>query len=322
MRHVDVFDNLSSGGFVKDRSNNHHSVRVGYMGPGVSTFGYQALQKFFANKGFETIEPVEFNNHGEVCWAVGNMDVDYGVVGIENVIDGVVAETVRAIESVDSHLGLKIWGEVTLPIELFYMNQSGDETQIKKLISHKTAIGQSRKFVSTLQALGIIINDLSDDQKTSTSRGAELASEDPEVAAIASKAALENFGLKLVREESVTDYKNSATRFWILGKQHARFENSGDVKSKFKTCFLANLEQTASGVLYKTLGVFASHEISVLLIYPSPILGKRWEYTFVLEVSGYVSEPRMLEAWEDFRKLGISLLPLRFLGSYPDVTSL
>lgn len=289
-------------------------IKVGYLGPGTNTFGYQALKKFFSKKGFKNIEAVAFANHSEVCSAVGNMEVDYGVVAIENVIDGVVAETIRAIESVDSHLGLKIWGEVILPIELFYMSKSGDESLVKKLFSHQTAIGQCRKLMSHLQGCGIPI-----EVQPSTSRGAEIAKDDPEVAALASRAALKNFGLKLIREESVTDYQNSATRFWVLGKEHARL--GGDMASKFKTCFLANLEQTASGVLHKTLGVFADKGISVLLVYPSPILGKKWEYTFVLEVGGHVSEQRMIDAWEDFRRLGISLLPLRFLGSYPNAMS-
>lgn len=295
-----------------------NKTRVGYLGPGVNTFGYQALEKFFKKKCYKGIEAIPFTNHSEVCAAVGSMDIDYGVVASENVIDGIVAETIRAIESVDSHLGLKIWGEVTLPIELYYMSKSGDESLVKKLLSHQTAIGQCRRLISQLQERGIPI-----EVQPSTSRGAEIAASDPEVAALASKVALKNFKLKLIYKDSVTDYANSATRFWILGKKHAPFEKSDgkSVPQKFKTCFLASLEQTASGVLHKTFGVFANKGISVLLIYPSPVLGKKWEYTFVLEVSGHVSETRMIEAWEDFRELGISLLPLRFLGSYLDTTS-
>lgn len=289
-------------------------IKVGYLGPGTNTFGYQALQKFLASKGINSIEAMPYKEHSGICLAVGNMDVDYGVVAIENVIDGVVIETIRAIESVDSHLGLKIWGEVTLPIELFCMNKSGDKSQVKRLISHEKALGQCSKLVAQFRAAGVTI-----EAEESTARSAEIAASDPEVAALAARVALESFNLKLIQEESATDYKNSATRFWVLGKEHARLGE--DTASMFKTCFLANLEQTASGVLHKTLGVFADNGISVLLVYPSPILGKKWEYTFVLEVSGHVSEPRMIEAWEDFRKLGISLLPLRFLGSYPDTTS-
>lgn len=293
-------------------------IKVGYLGPGTNTFGYQALKKFFSKKDFKNIQAVDIKDHSEVCLAVGNMDVDYGVVAIENVIDGVVIETIRAIESVDSHLGLKIWGEVTLPIELFCMSKSGDKSLVKRLVSHEKALGQCSKFVSQFRARGVTI-----EAGESTARSAEITSNDPGVAALASMVALKSFGLKLIQEESVTDYKNSATRFWILGKKHARLEKGDSEKAvtKYKTCFLVNLEQTASGVLHKTLGVFANKGISVLLMYPNPISGKKWEYTFVLEVSGHVSEPRMIDAWEDFRELGVSLLPMRFLGSYPDTTS-
>lgn len=294
------------------------AIKVGYLGPGTNTFGYQALQKFFAEKGVKSIEAVAFKEHSGICFAVGNMEVDYGVVGIENVIDGVVLETLRSIESVDSHLGLKIWGEVTLQIELFCMSKSGDISRVKRLISHEKALGQCSKLVSKFRENGIVIQ-----AEASTGRSAEIAAEQLDVAALASRSALKGFGLKLIQEESATDYKNSATRFWVLGKKHAQLEKSDAAEPmvRYKTCFLANLEQTASGVLHKTLGVFADNGISVLIIYPSPILGKKWEYTFVLEVSGHVSEPRMINAWEDFRKLGISLVPLRFLGSYPDTTS-
>lgn len=218
---------------------------VGYLGPGTNTFGYQALSKFFSGRGFRNVEAVPFPSHDKVCLAVGNMDVDYGVVAVENVIDGVVAETIRAIESVDSHLGIKVWGEVILPIELFLMNKSGNEASIKKLLSHQTAIGQCRKLVSQLQERGIPI-----EVQSSTSRGAEIAVVDSSVAALASRVALKSFKLKLVHKDSVTDYENSRTRFWILGKEHAKLEKKGDgeiVATKFKTCFLANLSKQHLG---------------------------------------------------------------------------
>ncbi len=113
----------------------------------------------------------------------------------------------------------------------------------------------------------------------------------------------------------MTDHKNSVTRFWILGKEHE--QKTG----KDKTCFLVNLEQSAKGVLHKTLGVLAKRELNVLILYPSPILGKQWEYTFLVEVSGHIDDTALLEAWEEFRELGISLHPMQFLGSYPDATS-
>ena len=240
------------------------------------------------------------------------MEITYGVVGVENVIDGVVAETVRAMETVDSHLGVKICGEVTMPIELFYMSKNGRKEQPKRLLSHEKAIGQCGTFVSHLRSKGVVV-----ETRSSTGQAAKEAAENPEIAALASSLAQKNYRLQLIEKESVTDHKNSVTRFWILGKQHAPKSEHGN-----KTCFLVNLEQAQAGVLYKTLGVFASRGISVLLVFPSPILGKQWEYTFLIEVAGYITDEAMDKAWNEFRSLGISLKPMHFLGSYPDATSI
>lgn len=289
------------------------TVDVGYLGPDACTFGYQALAKYFNHNNKDCHDkpnPVPFKDHFGICQAVGSMQTRYGVVAIENVIDGVVAETVRALETVDSHLGVKICGEVAVPIELFYMSKNGRKDTPKRLISHEKALGQCSRFVSDLRTKGVVT-----ETRSSTGLAAKEAAENPEVAALASVLALKNYKLQLIENESVVDHKNSVTRFWILGKQHAQ------KSEKDKTCFLVNLEQSASGVLHKTLGVFADQGIGVLLMYPSPILGKQWEYTFMVEVSGYITDEKMNKAWNNFRALGISLQPMHFLGSYPDATS-
>jgi len=100
------------------------NTKVGYLGPNMSTFGYMAAEKFFLKtKEERKVEFVPYKTHEDVCLAVGKKEVNYGVVAIENVIDGVVTETIRAVEDVDGHLGLKVWAEVVVPIELFYLRK-------------------------------------------------------------------------------------------------------------------------------------------------------------------------------------------------------
>lgn len=72
--------------------------------------------------------------------------------------------------------------------------------------------------------------------------------------------------------------------------------------------------------MHKTLKLFADRNINVALIHPSPIRGKEWEYTFVIEVECHISDERMNGLWDEFCMLGISLQPLRFLGSYETKT--
>lgn len=290
------------------------SSKVGYLGPNMSTFGYVAAENFFLKSGEKgnDVELVSYKTHEEVCLAVGRKEVNYGVVAIENVIDGVVTETIRAVDDVDGHLGLKAWAEIVVPIELFFLRKENVSEPPKKLISHAVAIRQCSEFISALRKE---IKDLVVEVRDSTGVAAEEASTDNSIGVIASLKACEAYGLVRVRQESVADHKNSRTRFWIIGKEHA------DRTGKDKTCFLINLEQSVPGSLSKTLNIFSNRNINLLLIYPCPIPGKHWEYTFLLEFQGYVTDKKMEEAWLEFRKLGLSLNPPRFIGSYPDTTS-
>jgi len=289
------------------------NTKVGYLGPNMSTFGYMAAEKFFLKtKEERKVEFVPYKTHEDVCLAVGKKEVNYGVVAIENVIDGVVTETIRAVEDVDGHLGLKVWAEVVVPIELFYLRKENISEPPKKLISHAVAIRQCSEFISKLREE---IKELVVEVRDSTGVAAEEAARDQSLVVIASSKACEMNNLIRIYPESVTDHKNSRTRFWIIGKEHA------DRTGKDKTCFLINLEQSVPGSLSKTLNIFSNREINLLLIYPCPIPGKHWEYTFLLEFQGYVTDKKMEEAWLEFRKLGLSLNPPRFIGSYPDITS-
>lgn len=291
-------------------------TKVGYLGPNMSTFGYLAAEKCFLQQDGKAensdVEFVSYKNHEEICLAAGKKEIKFGVVAIENVIDGVVPETVRAIENVDGYLGLKVQAEVVVPIELFCMRSKDTEQSFKKLVSHPVAVRQCSKFVSKLQEEnpGLVV-----EYNDSTGAAAEEASKNPEVAVIASAKACQIYGLEYIHDGSVTDHKDSLTRFWVISKEHA------DRSGKDKTCFLVNLEQSVPGSLWKAIGVFASRGINLLLIYPCPVPGKQWEYTFLLELEGYVTDKKMDEAWLEFRKLGLSLTPPRFIGSYPNTTS-
>lgn len=261
------------------------AIKVGYLGSDASTFGYMAMRQYFQKIGLD-IEPKGFGSHAEICEKVGRNHIDFGVVAIENVLDGVVTETARTIEKIDNQLGLAIQGEVLLPIKLYAASKTGSYDDIKKLISHRSALGQCSLFVSRLEARGIVT-----DVRSSTGVAAQEASSNPEVAALASLDAVNECGLLLIEPDSVTNHGNSATRFWILGKKHA--ERTGNDK----TCFLVNLEQAQFGALHKTFGVFAQEKINILLIYPIPIFGKMWEYTFLVEVQGHIDDDSITNAW-------------------------
>ncbi|MDO8452025.1 MAG: prephenate dehydratase domain-containing protein [bacterium] len=283
-------------------------IRVGYLGVDQFTFGYMAMSQYFTGR---TIESVKHNTHADICESVGNKKVKLGVVAIENTLDGMVPETARAMERADRRFGVKILGEFILPIKLYYANSSGNPTDAKKVLSHPSALGQCSYFVRKLWDQGV-----SNESRSSTSEAAKEASANGSIAVLSSIEAIKHYNLKLLEEKSITNHESSATRFWIIGKEHAK--RTGDDK----TCFLVSLDQQKVGSLYKTFGVFAETGVNVYVIYPISIFGKQWEYTFMIEVKGHIDDAPIKKACESFETLGIALHGMQFLGSYPNKSDL
>jgi chorismate mutase/prephenate dehydratase len=267
------------------------------------------MQKYFTGTD---IEPVKYPTHLDICNAVASKKVSLGVVAIENTLDGVVAESARAVEKVDSHKGLKILGEVVLPIKMYYANRTGDSSSVKKVISHPAALGQCNYFVKELSDTGI----LSESRSSTSAAAKETAESDGSIAVLSSIEAIEHYGLKLLKQDSVTNHPTSATRFWIIGKAHA--DRTGDDK----TCFLVNLQQSQPGGLEKTLRVFSDEGVNVYILYPISIFGKQWEYTFLIEVKGHIDDPAVDRASNNFDQLGLAFRSMQFLGSYPNKSGL
>lgn len=278
--------------------------KVAYLGPEDVTFGYMAGEKFFSGRD---VEFVSFTSHAKVAEAVGMGITAYGIVAIENVISGVIPETARAVDDMDAKYGVKICGEVELPIQLFYLRKDPALSTPEKILSHSSPIDQCRRFVNEMQKEGVTF-----EIRGSTGQVAKEASENPNFGVLASSKAEEVFGLKRVKSDSVTDTKNNFTRFWVLSKQHYLNQE----RRPSKTCFLLNLIQSQPGALQKSLDTFASCGINLLIIYPIPIPGKKWEYTFMIEFSGHINDQLMSDAWDTLIGLGIIVGHPHFLGSY------
>jgi len=289
------------------------ATKVAFLGPAGATFGHRAAKKAF--KGKRGVVFIPCSSHNEVVRRVGEMEVDYGVVAVENVIDGLVTETIHSIEDYTSKNGVFVHGETVLPIDLQLFRKEESASLPRLVLTHQSPVGQCRRFIAKLQELGVEVGI-----RSSTGSAAEEASNNPEIAVIASPEAGKKYKLhavdikKMFGEDHIADSAVNYTRFWILNKNyHERTGND-------KTCFLINLTQTEKGALWKTLGHFASKEnaANLLIVYPHPIPGKPWEYTFFMEFAGHIDDPEISDSWSTLRASGLSLSAPRLLGSYPN----
>lgn len=303
-------------------------VKVGYLGPDTpngpdtTTFGYMAAKKYFPGKN-DGVELTNFPSHEKICIAVAKQEITSGIVAVENSVHGFVAETIRAVSDAEMYGGLRVCGEVVVPIELYYLRKQTDDSLPKAVISHSVALSQCDNFLQKLKSQGI-----DSEVRRSTAEAAYEASQNPDYAAIASARAEQAYGLRRLVPGSIVDDKSAMTRFWVLGKQHA--EKTG----RDKTAILVALRQDEAGSLWKTLGSFVATKTddgsyrlnddelrpNLLYIYPLPISGRHWEYNFLLEFNGHNDDPVIHNGLERFIKSGVSLMHARFLGSYPSVT--
>lgn len=301
--------------------------KVGYLSPNTvrgsdkTTFGYMAAEKHFSDKGNE-VEFINYPAHEEICYEVARQELDQGVVAVENSVQGFVPETIRAVCDAEMYGGLRVFAEVIIPIELYYLRKELRDTPPKIVLSHSVALLQCSRFIRFLRAQGIEV-----DFRRSTGEAAYEASRNPEYAALATIRAESEYNLIRLEPHSVTDHETARTRFWIIGKQHA--QRTG----KDKSAFLVSLSRDESGVLWRTLGSFFATKIkshvykqnekcpNLLYVYPLPIPGSPWEYNFILEFSGHIDDPEIHDGLENFMYSGLSLMHARFLGSYPSITT-
>jgi chorismate mutase/prephenate dehydratase len=266
-------------------------VKIAYFGPRATFTHLASLQHFGSSAQY-----VPVNSIRDVFAEVEKGLAEFGVVPIENSIEGVVSYTLDMF--MDSEL--KVAAEVMLEVSQNLMNRSGKLLDIKKVYSHPQPAAQCRGWLEgNLKGVPIF-------EAASTSKAAELASEDPSAAAIASRLAAEVYGLRIVKEK-IEDATNNFTRFLVISKK------SPPKSGHDKTSILFSIKDKA-GALHGMLRPFAAHGINLTKIESRPSRKKAWEYNFFVDMEGHYEDPEVRAAIEELSK---DCLFLKVLGAYP-----
>jgi chorismate mutase/prephenate dehydratase len=175
-------------------------LKVGYLGP-KATFTHQAaLEHFGISAKYIALPTIR-----DVFEEVERENIDYGVVPVENTIEGVVNYT---LDMFLSSPNAKIVGEIVIPVSQHLLSLATDLSQIKRVYSHPHALAQARpwldKHLPHAQRIEV----------ESTAKAAELALEDETAAAIASEAAAKVYNLNILAK-NIQENINNYTRFWL-----------------------------------------------------------------------------------------------------------
>ena len=141
---------------------------------------------------------------------------------------------------------------------------------------------------------------------SSTARAAQLASEDPFAAAVASDLAASLYELPIAHSH-LQDHQGNITRFLIIGRDAA------DVTNNDKTSLMLGLNN-ASGDLHKVLACFANAGIKMHQIESRPSRQKAWDYLFFIDIAGHKAQSKVKAALQEIKSI---CKYSRVLGSYP-----
>jgi chorismate mutase / prephenate dehydratase len=269
-------------------------LKIAYHGPEATHTHEAAQSKFGASVAY--LPQVSI---AEVFEAVERGNADYGVVPIENSTEGVVNQTLDMFMDSD----LRICAQILLNTENHLVSRVKRE-QIRRVFSHPQVFGRCHQWLrSQLPDVELI-------EVSSSPRAAELASKEPNSAALAGTMAGELFGLRVVAA-CIQDRPKETTRFLVIG-QSASPPTGSD-----RTALMFSVPDEP-GALFRAVEPFDLLRISVSKIESRPSRRNASEYFFFCDVDGHTSEQRIVEALAALEK---QCTLVKVLGTYPKTSA-
>ena len=237
--------------------------RVAIQGTRAS-FHEEAAFKFFGTD----IDTIECESFKRTCEVLRLKQADYVVMAIENSIAGSLLPNYTLLREYN----FPIVGEVYLAIQLHLLTLPGIKFEdIKYVMSHPIAIRQCSDFLDDYPQLQVI-------ESSDTAACAKKIRDENLVdsAAIANNLAAELYGLEIM-ERRIESNKKNYTRFLILA-------NKADDNVTYNKASLSFQVGNSVGSLAQVLNILSDHSINLSKIQSMPVLGKRNEYNFYVDI--------------------------------------
>jgi chorismate mutase/prephenate dehydratase len=266
---------------------------VSYLGPEATFTHIAAINYFGLSANFvprSSIQDIFEDVEKKIC--------HYGVVPVENSIEGVVNHTLDLFFESD----LKICAEIYQPISHDLLSQTGHIEDVHIIYSHPQAYAQCRKWIRKYLPVAEF------KESNSTAEAAQKASVEDGTAAIASSKAAELYDLQVVAPK-IEDFHKNTTRFLVIGRDGVQRTGKDKTSILFVTPHVP-------GALFKVLEPVAQAGINMVKLESRPTKFENWSYFFMMEIEGHIEDPNVQQTVNKLKEL---CLYLKFLGSYPRV---
>ncbi len=272
------------------------SEAIAYAGePGA--FAEDALLSYFG----AAAPSLSVTSFGDVRVAVIDGRAIYGVLPIENLINGTVRETLDLLRDG----ALEIVGEVVVPVSLVLAALPGVTLeQVERVYSHAQALAQAEEYLRSRPWSLLTTYNTAGAGAMIRERG------ERDAAAVLSPRAAAIHGLTPLTGP-IEGVQGNRTRFWIVQRAGgpARRAEAGPAR----TTLLVGL-RNEPGTLLAALAVIANAGVNISKLESRPNRVGEWEYIFWLDLDGAANSPEILGVMQGLADV---TLERRILGSYP-----
>jgi prephenate dehydratase len=272
------------------------SEAIAYAGePGA--FAEDALLAYFG----AAAPSLSVASFGDVRAAVLDGRAAYGVLPIENLINGTVRETLDLLRDG----ALEIVGEVVVPVSLVLAALPGVTLeQVERVYSHAQALAQAEEFLRSRSWALLTTYNTAGAGAMIRERG------ERDAAAVLSPRAATIHGLTTLTGP-IEGVQGNRTRFWIV--QRAGGAAMHATTGPARTTLLVGL-RNEPGTLLAALAVIAKAGVNISKLESRPNRIGEWEYIFWLDLDGAADAPEILGVMQGLADV---TLERRILGSYP-----
>lgn len=254
---------------------NRENSTVVYQGV-EGAYSHQALLQYFGKEA----NAYHVKTFREAMEEVRDGRAEYAVLPIENSTAGTVNDVYDLLFEFDNYIvGMT---EVFVRHALLGTKEASIE-EIKVVYSHPQGLMQCNDFLEEHREWQKIAQ-----ANTAGSAKKVMEEKDRTHAAIASTAAADIYGLKILMENINRNNENT-TKFIIISNQRIYTRAASKILLLFEVSH-------KSGTLYNILSHFIYNGINMTSIESRPIKDKAWEYRFFVEFEGRLEEPAVMNA--------------------------
>jgi prephenate dehydratase len=281
-------------------------LKIATLGPR-GTYSEQAALLFSKRLQLDENPPeLIFTTVNNSLRLVQNLEADYAVVPVENMIDGLIGPTLDAL--IEFQDFVKVCDEIHLPISHVLAGPPDvDWRRLEQIYSHPSPLNQCQNRLEELFPHTHLI------PVASTAEAARIVLEDPQrqSAAICSRPNAEN-GKMAIFPGDIQDYPFNETRFLVCALQ------DGKPTGNDRTIMAVRYGTNEPGQLYLTAKYLADCQIDLTFVQSRPYKIKPQEYVLIYEFIGHKSTSRVETALKNIEfQTRANNGWKKILGSYP-----